>query len=127
METSLSMSLEQYDAFKEIFPSPASFRPVNPTKGRSVAKNTFEAPGEKHVPEHFDFYMDRRHGRNRDPPSSFVITGGIVGCLLFAPLIMYITFVRQNPDTFSMSAGGLFASNAIGRTGSQSRYGRMNS
>jgi carbonic anhydrase len=120
-KTSLSASQEQFASFKHVFPNPANSRPVRPLNGRQVGLNSFDAPGEVYTPMNWEFWLDRKHGRNRDEPSPFIITGGVIGGIVLAVLIMSATFIRQNPASVASSAGGLVNSESVGR----SRYGRM--
>jgi len=123
-KNSLSMSEEQWNTFKNILPNPANARPVQPPNGRKVALNSFEAPGETYNMPQWEFWLDRKHGRNRDTPTPWVILGGVIGGVCLTFLIMAATFIRQNPEAVSQSAGGLVASEQVGRS-TQSRYGRM--
>jgi len=120
-KTSLSISEAQWHSFKKLFPNPANARPVRPLNDRKVALNSFQAPGEVNEMKDWEFYLDRKHGRNRDTPTPYVILGGVIGGIVLAIVIMALTFIRQNPQAVSQSAGGLVASESVGR----SRYGRM--
>lgn len=114
-KTSLSISQEQWSAFKAVFKGNA--RPVVPLNSRDVAMNQFEAPGETYTPVEWEFFLDRKHGRNRDSPSPLVILGGVIGGVLLSILIMGATFIRQNPLALNQSAGGLAAaSETVGRS-----------
>jgi len=80
--------------------------------------NQFEAPGETYTPIEWEFFLDRKHGRNRDSPSPLVILGGVIGGVLLSILIMGATFIRQNPLALNQSAGGLVAASetTVGRS-----------
>jgi len=121
-KTSLSMSQAQWESFKSIFPNPANNRPVQPLNTRKVAINQFEAPEQDYTPVKWEFWLDRKHGRNREDPAPYVILGGVIGGVVIGILIMGATFIRQNPIALGQSAGGLTANaEQVGR----SRYGRM--
>jgi len=120
-KTPLSISTEQFEAFKAVFPNPANARPVLPMNGRLVNLNSFQAPGETYTPVVADFFLDRERTRNREKPTPYVILGGVIGGIVLTILIMFATFIKQDTSAVSQSAGGLVASDSVGR----SRYGRM--
>jgi carbonic anhydrase len=120
-KSSLSMSQEQYESFKAIFPNPGNNRPVRPLNGRKVALNNFEAPGDEADMTDYAFWLDRYHGRDREKPTPWVVLGGIIGGIIIAILIMVATFVPQNQVALAQSAGGLISSEPIGRQPPRSR------
>jgi len=131
-KNSLSMSTAQYEAFKSIdgFQNPSNNRPVQPLNTRKVALNSFKAVGEVFNENSYEFWLDRNNlnpGRDRDPPSPLVITGGIIGGILIAIAIMAATFIPQSTIALAKSAGGLVASEPVGRAAGSSRgYRNMN-
>lgn len=122
-KTSLSISQAQWTSFKGIFPNPANARPVQPLNARTVALNSFEAPGEIKEHVNYEFWLDRDHGRNRDKPTPWVILGAMVGGVLLTLSIMAATFIRSNPLSLRQSAGGLVGAvpEAVGRAASRYR------
>lgn len=113
-KTSLPMSKAQWLAFKKVFPNPANARPVQHLNGRKVAFNSFEAPGEDFNVQTWEFYLDRFRGRNRNPPTPYIVLGGVIGGCVLGVLVMFATFVREDEKTSVQSAGGL-TSEPVGR------------
>jgi len=102
-ETPTSMSQEQWTSFKALFPNPGNNRPVQPLAGRTISKNSFE----QGVPANYDFFLNRKVGRDRWQPAPGAILVPIVGTVLLTVAIMFSTFVREDIRRKRESAGGL--------------------
>mmetsp|Transcript_2880 Transcript_2880/g.8579 ORF Transcript_2880/g.8579 Transcript_2880/m.8579 type:complete len:149 (+) Transcript_2880:1-447(+) len=102
-ETPLTMSSQQWLAFKELYPNPQNNRPVQPLNGRKVARNSFEQGNAKD----YDFFLSRDSGRNRRSPNAALILFPIGGTVLLCAVIMVSVFVREEKRLRKQSAGGL--------------------
>jgi len=118
-ETPLSMSMEQWQTFKELYPNPSNNRPTQPLNDRQVAYNSFEAPGETLQLNDYEFWSSREGGRSRRAPGALYVLIPIAGTLVLCTLIMCATFVREDRKWKEDRAGGL--AETIGR-GQYSRF-----
>mmetsp|Transcript_45797 Transcript_45797/g.97813 ORF Transcript_45797/g.97813 Transcript_45797/m.97813 type:complete len:909 (-) Transcript_45797:123-2849(-) len=102
-EKPVTMSIAQFQSFKALFSSPANNRPIQPTNGRTIAKNKMMEGTFKEV----RFYLNRDLGRDRRSPGEGLILYPIIGCLLLFTFVMFATFVQEDPLRKGESAGGL--------------------
>lgn len=107
--TPLTMSQSQVDRFRHLVPSPGNNRPIQPSEGRKVYKNSFE---EGTLPV-YDFYLGRESARDRLAPEVGLILLPIFGTLILGLTVMISTFVHTDKETKANQAGGLMES-AIG-------------
>jgi len=105
-----SMSRKQWSTFKVMFPNPGNNRPVQPTHGRLIAKNSFEDS----EPLILDNYLGRHFGRDRLHPSTAWILVPIIAALSLLSCVMASIFVREGRKT-QEQAGGLAKQTTIGR------------
>mmetsp|Transcript_34776 Transcript_34776/g.63298 ORF Transcript_34776/g.63298 Transcript_34776/m.63298 type:complete len:934 (+) Transcript_34776:72-2873(+) len=110
-----SMSQEQWNTFKAMFPNPGNNRPIQDMHGRTVVKNSFEDYPIKKL----DFYLGRDYGRDRFYPGEFMIAIPIIVVAVIASVTMLATFVREGKNKLSNSGG--LAETTIGRQS----YNRM--
>eukprot|EP00434_Breviolum_minutum_P004743 symbB.v1.2.004180.t1/scaffold233.1/size288367/11 len=86
-----SMSMDQFQTFKAMFPSPGNNRPLQHLRSHQVVKNSFEDS----EPNHFDFYLSRHAARNRFFAGEFFILVPISATLLLMFAIMSAILVRD--------------------------------
>jgi len=99
----LSLSREQYQAFKAAFPGPTTNRPVQALNGRRLTQNMLEE-GE---PIEQDFFLNRQGGRDRETPPVAYLAFPIIGTLSLCCVLMVAIFQREDPSRKEVSAGGL--------------------
>jgi len=104
-EKALPMSMEQWLAFKEVYPNPNNNRPMQAVNGRTIWKNSFQ----EGTPNNFDFYLYRNQARNRDYKSDSMILLPVFGSIVLAIAVMVSTFNRDVFQEKHESAGGLRA------------------
>jgi len=109
-ETPLTLSMEQWNAFKVSFPSPGNNRPLQALNGRAIVRNNMEE-GEA---VDYKFFLNRKMGRNYRTPNAALIAFPILGTLLLCSTAMLAIFQREDANRKSSSAGGIDAS-TIGR------------
>jgi len=102
-ETPMTLSEEQWQAFKAMFPNPGNNRPVKPLNGRAIAKNTME---EAEAVD-YKFFLNREMGRDKRETNPLLIFFPIAGTLLLCSTIMTAIFQREDPRRKAESAGGL--------------------
>lgn len=102
-ETPMTLSMEQWQAFKAAFPNPGNNRPVQPLNGRSIVKNTMEEA----TAVDYKFFLNREMGRDRRTPEALYILFPIAGTILLCSTIMTSVFQREEPKRKAESAGGL--------------------
>jgi len=99
----MSLSIEQYQAFKLAFPGPITNRPVQALNGRKLTQNMLEE-GE---PIEQDFFLNRHGGRDRETPPIAYLAFPIIGTLSLCCVLMIAIFQREDPSRKEVSAGGL--------------------
>jgi len=102
-ENIMTLSKEQWEAFKAVFPNPGNNRPVQALNGRTIAKNTME---EAEAVD-YKFFLNREMGRDKQETNPALILFPIVGTLLLCSTIMTALFQREDPKRKAESAGGL--------------------
>jgi len=102
-ETALPMSIQQWLGFKEFYPNPGNNRPFQAINGRAIHKNSFQEGTLKH----FDFYLSRDAGRDRDYKSEGMILLPVFGSVVLTVFVMCFTFNRDVRREKHTSAGGL--------------------
>jgi len=103
-ETALNMSQDQWLSFKNMFPSPSNNRPTQPLNGRLLSKNSFQEGSAAH----YDFFLNRAAGENRETPGPAWIIAPVVGTVLLAAVVMWAVFVREDRFAHKLEgAGGL--------------------
>ncbi|CAE8688696.1 unnamed protein product [Polarella glacialis] len=98
----MTLTRTQWAAFKGMFPNLGNSRPLQPTNGRLLSRNSFE-DGE---PQKFDNYLGRHFGRDRLHPNTLWILVPIGVAILLAAVVMMATFVREGSRKLDQ-AGGL--------------------
>jgi carbonic anhydrase len=102
-ETPMTLSMEQWKAFKAAFPNPGNNRPVQALNGRTIAKNTMEEAEAIN----YKFFLNREIGRDKRETRPALILFPIVGTILLCSTVMTATFRREESKTKAESAGGL--------------------
>jgi len=102
-ETPMTLSAEQFQAFKAVLPNPGSNRPVQPLNGRSIVMNTME---EAEAVD-YKFFLNREMGRDKRTTEPLLILFPIAGTILLCSTIMTAIFQREDPRRKAESAGGL--------------------
>lgn len=102
-ETALNMTLDQWVAFKAMFPNPSNNRPSKPLNGRVIVKNSFMEPGS----QSYDFYLNRQAGVSSKAPGPAWIIAPVVGSVMLAAATFYAVLVREGRTVQLEGAGGL--------------------
>jgi len=115
-ENPLTMSRQQWLAFKDMYPNPNNNRPVQPLNGRRIAKNSFE----QGIAKDYKFFLNRDMGRDKQETNALLIGAPILGTLVLCTVVMTATFVREDRKKKRESAGGL-----VGDTIGKAQYSRF--
>jgi len=99
----MTLSMEQFHAFKEAFPGNSVNRPVQPLNGRRLSQNLFEQ-GE---PVDYRYFLNRQGARNKSETPIGYIAFPIAGTLLLCSVMMTAIFQREDKLRKAESAGGL--------------------
>jgi len=104
-ETPMTLSMEQWQAFKAAFPNPSNNRPVQPRNGRAIVKNSMEEADAVD----YKFFLNREMGRDKRETPVGYIAFPIIGTLTLCSVVMRAIFQREDPRRREESAGGLTA------------------
>jgi len=99
----MTLSMEQFQAFKAAFPGSNVNRPVQPLNGRQLSQNLFEQ-GE---PVDYRYFLNRGMGRDKSETPIAYIAFPIAGTLLLCSVMMTAIFQREDRLRKGESAGGL--------------------
>merc|ERR1719343_305913 len=102
-ENPMTMSSEQWSAFKAAYPNPGNNRPIQPLGNREVVKNTLQEPAAVD----YKFFLNREMGRDKRETPIAYIAFPICGTLLLCSVMMVAIFQREDLSRRSVSAGGL--------------------
>lgn len=102
-EKPMTLSAEQWQAFKAFFPNPGNNRPVQPLNGRPVAKNTMEEA----EPADHRFFLNREMARDRATTNPLLIIAPITGTLVLCSVMMIALFQKEDRSRKEQSAGGV--------------------
>mmetsp|Transcript_135241 Transcript_135241/g.337390 ORF Transcript_135241/g.337390 Transcript_135241/m.337390 type:complete len:932 (+) Transcript_135241:98-2893(+) len=104
-DTPMTLSLEQWQAFKSAFPNPSNNRPVQPLNGRTIARNSMQEAGAVD----YKFFLNREMGRDKRTTPVGYIAFPIIGTVVLCSVVMRAVFQREDPRLKAESAGGITA------------------
>jgi len=106
----MTLSMEQFQAYKAGFPGLTANLPIQPLKSRLLSQNAIE---EGDMAE-YRFFLNRQGGRNKDETPIGYIAFPIAGTFLLCLVMMTALFQREDKFRKGESAGGLTHHTGVG-------------